>query len=776
MYFAELILPNGSVQSLHDPYTERAHLYSGVITEALGAIHDFRFSLLPNHPLFDAEIRPYSTRVQVRDGNDNIVFRGRVIDPSEKISTTGLVAKAYVAESELAYLLDSMQHAEEIHRIDLPEYFRRLLQAHNRLTAADGDQKRIDFIRIDGAPEYIPVEGPLNERCNCDRENIRVFYVNYASTLQNLREQVVDAEGGHLWLEYDADGRRVLHYTRQAGPQSSMPIALAENLESLRSDYYPSREMTQLIPLGPEIDCAERAIERLTTIGLLDSPNFWREEAERETMSRWTGQLLVNLSRLNFQNHCLCSGCCGGLGCDLCLNYIEFQRRRLQRAVPDVNCRYAFRAAVDFLAESGVINSADYWKHEDNAQHETLRWLVRLAAHTICTDLPRRVDSDCPLEAIDWLTNEIGFFNSPNFWREQVNEANTNRMSPWTAQLIVNLSRLNYRVRGEVAINAIRNSIDIDDMGLFNEAVDSLSNTGVINSPNYWKHPNRAEQIPLRWLIRLADAVIDHALPLWGNPNDAITRLQAIGFLENPNFWRAEADMNNPDRTMSPWIGRFLVNLSLLNFRENEIALFRTMLMPGDDHLPDIDDEGAYLRAVDSISNTGAIRSPEYWKDPERMRQVNLRWLIRLADLTVNHKNPQATFPRTRQTIERINGNRNWLPVGNSLDTVVQGVVIWDDAESASDLLAQANKWVAKHQHVTNSVAISAVDLSHLDSAYDNFVLGTKYGVDHTVFDKKSPHNEYRLIEKQINVIDPLKSSLTFGDKQVNLSTSPGTR
>ena len=847
MYFAEIDLGGNTsnTQMLHDPYSDDRLLYKGQVTQVLGAVNDFRFEILPSHPLFETEIEPYSTLVRVRDSQNNIIFRGRVVDYSQKMSGNGLMSKEYLAECELAYLLDSMQKAEEIFRIDEVEYLRRLLINHN---ATVGNDKRIHALRIERGQNTILVAGGPNTICNCGA-TVGIYHVNYGSTYQNIREQILTPLGGYIWLEYAENGDRILNYSHTTGNTREMPIELAVNLESMKSEYFPSREITQLIPLGSEIDCPELAIKRLRDIGLIeneDNQNFWQYEVDHwdedgaslhqdpdhTPISRWTSQLLVGLSKLNYNNGCKCERNNGG--CARCISYISAKREAIQPTwmIPDVNSIYYYERAVDFLANSGAISSQDYWKEAKNSKHLELRWLIRLAAQTVYTEDSRRTEIDCPLDAIEWLrinnlcdpdipcvpgipcdpdnpcdpVRGIQFFGQPDDWIAEVNPDNPNRISPWTGQLIVKLARLNFNARTREEVDEHRDMLaqyvyrmnsfgqyvrvylpngvprqEVDCNIAFRKAVDSLSNTGVIGSPTYWKNlvGDRYEGVRfIKWLIRLGDLTIDHTRPLKMQYNDAIEWLTMIGLMDNPDFWREEVrepEEGEEDHRISPWTGRLLVELAMVNYRREYFDKYRAQLQPR--LFPDINDTGAYKLAVDSLSNTGAISSPEYWKEAERVNQINLRWLIRLADYVVDHENPHADFPRRRLSIKAGPSNERYLPINNNLKTTVEGVVIWDDINDPDELYDKAKQWVADRERITNSISISALDLSHIDSKYDSFKVGDSYYVDNRLLGKTpGDGGGYPLIEKKIDVVNPLKSSLTFGDRQVTLSSPQGRR
>jgi len=944
MYSAEIeIHPGGPIHDLHDPFSQTNVLAKGSITQVLNAVNDFRFDILPSHLLYEADIRSYVSLVRVRDREDNIIFRGRVVDYTRKMSGDGQMTKSYVAECELAYLLDSRQEAEELISITLEDYFQRLLSTHN--VRIQGEDKRIERININGMDA--PVQG-LNRNCSCG-PTTDVYHINYTSTYQNIKDHVLGSLGGYIWLDYP-DGQRRLNYADESGALRDMPIELAVNLENMTSAYQASQDYTRIIPLGRELERYELAINRLRDVGILndnsgdilstqfwlDEVQYWRDGAgsqhqegeEGEGISPWTGQLLLGLSKLNYKNRCVCLDQCQNDSCSIC-NIVNMRAAIDREEMPaDINSRYYYYEAVDFLCNSGLIGSSEHWKEEDKANNIELRWLIRLAAASVSPESPRRgnhnsLDSafHSITEGIRWPGGESPWINdwmnwvrptpppppcgcedcdccdccdcepcecceccecedcdccdceaedccekccdccdcelceycenalsdddceedcdcafcrcdcecdcppcecdrckkcceyyceyccedceyceerepcscvvedSPELEGFAINKVrqrllpdeDLSDLSPWTEQLIINLSRLNFSSRTEEDVAKFQLEIEETEeeerIPEYLKAIDSLSNAGVINSPNYWKQGHLKGDERLQRLIRLADKMADYEYPILKRPEEAVEYLKERELIAEHEyeFWLGqiqtppEGTLSEDDHRISEWVPELLIQLALINFDRDPRKL-RELLAPKP--IAPIDDFGAYNEALDSLSNAGAIQSPDYWKEPGRRKEERLRWLIRLADLTIDHDEPQSSFPRPRLTIKVHENDDDWLPIIEGPNVpIIEGIITFDTNDPV-ELRQKALKWITDHKTVTNSVSISAVDLSLLDNVnYDDFRVGDRYQVINPLLGIYEEEG-YPLIEKKIDVVNPIKSGLKFGDKQLMMSSS----
>ena len=362
MYYAEIeyiapigpgipIGPTGHVKRLHDPLSVDYKLTDGVITQSLNTINSFTFTLLPNHPLFADDIEPYRTTVRVYD-DDNLIFLGRILDPTRKMDSGGMLYKSYVAEDELAYLLDSMQQHGEYHNITPEEYLGTILEVHNN--AVNGNQ-------IDKAI-YLGDVNVTNSTDNLYR------YMSYASSFQNIQEDLVRPLGGYIKLRYGVNGIRYLDYTVESGVTEKAPIELAVNLRAIESQYRPSEIITMLMPLGAEMDSPQNAIIQLESAGIIDDAEFW---LETYTEIAFLDQLLINLSKRTYSSS------------------IDNEIRNVD-------------AAITFLSAASVLSDTQYWDIAGGGFLKLSNLLIR-AANQMDTSAIQNAEAAKPRLTIDGI-------------------------------------------------------------------------------------------------------------------------------------------------------------------------------------------------------------------------------------------------------------------------------------------------------------------------------------------------------------------------------------
>lgn len=367
MYYVECQLSDGSTPLLHNPHSTNVKLYSGKLTLVLNAVSDFSFSILPDHPLFPAEepLRPYVTLVRVSDEKGNYIFRGRIIDYSYKMGTDGLILKEYIAEDELAYLIDSMQRHGEYHNIAPADYLNVMLDFHNEYVGADSQvDKRIYLGTVD-------VTDPNDEIYR---------YLSYDTTLKNIQDDLIGPLGGYISIQHSGgvtDDVKYLNYLTESGTTSEMSIELAVNLRSIESQVSPSEMITRLIPLGANYESVPLAINRLFLAGLLVLPDYWLEAYPK---LGWLGQLLINLSRLVY----------------------DFSTS---------NGITTVAAAIPFLAAAGAISSPEYWLQNYAAVGNLDLLLIRAANYADASSTALFADAAVPRLTIASVNNRLDYID-----------------------------------------------------------------------------------------------------------------------------------------------------------------------------------------------------------------------------------------------------------------------------------------------------------------------------------------------------------------------------
>lgn len=209
---------------------------------------DFSFTLYDDSPAFES-IRLLQSRVVVKRDEETI-YEGRVIE-AEKSNSYSVYVKT---EGALAYLCDSIQRPAEYHNISVVNYFKKLIEEHNKQVGTD-KQFMIGTIEI------------------TDPNNSLYRYTNWETTLDVIQTDLIKTLGGHLRVRY-ANGTRYLDCLSVGGPFSTQPIQFGENLLELCQTTDALDLATVCIPLGAKIDKTDTdpaALEKRLTISSVNN-------------------------------------------------------------------------------------------------------------------------------------------------------------------------------------------------------------------------------------------------------------------------------------------------------------------------------------------------------------------------------------------------------------------------------------------------------------------------------------------------------------------------
>src|SRR5699024_4098898 len=98
---------DGNETVIHSPRLDDLKLSAGTIKQAINVAHGFTLSVMTNNPGYNL-MRPLKTLIQVLNTKtQELEFDGRVLMPTESMSTSGVFDKSFICESELGYLNDS---------------------------------------------------------------------------------------------------------------------------------------------------------------------------------------------------------------------------------------------------------------------------------------------------------------------------------------------------------------------------------------------------------------------------------------------------------------------------------------------------------------------------------------------------------------------------------------------------------------------------------------------------------------------------------------------
>ena len=231
MYSIEIHNGDETVE-IHSPYPDDIKLEKAEIQRALNSISTLEFMVMPDIVL-EAEYLTLSTKVTVYDTKTmSYRFKGRILDPEDVFDEDGYITKSFFAESELAYLKDSLTDYKKYDGY-LHEVVPQILAIHNSMT---------DDYQHFSLGTYAGLEN---------------FKVSFWTTPEMSTWEVIlyeIAETYDLIFDYsEIDGDLKLNFYKKVGELSETDIELAENLISMTKESKASDVVTRLIPLGERI-------------------------------------------------------------------------------------------------------------------------------------------------------------------------------------------------------------------------------------------------------------------------------------------------------------------------------------------------------------------------------------------------------------------------------------------------------------------------------------------------------------------------------------------
>jgi hypothetical protein len=433
-----------------------------------------------------------------------------------------------------------------------------------------------------------------------------------------------------------------------------------------------------------------------------------------------------------------------------------------------------------------------------------------LASQSVTRIVPLGIELNTPENAIRRLVaagvidNTDGadgrdYGQNVQWWKQ-----NFGRIDPWMFQLLINLSRLNYRrcygtcddercdeEHGDLfddASGRFNDENNVRHPGAFSAAIDKFVEVGAIDSPWYWRRSGRTDLpagaiasianederiflMRLRWIVRKAERMLTKCSPRLfeadetnsrlnlGNPNwievdliPAFQRLERAEILLDAEVWVDQYENRFP-YAPSPWMSQLFLALSLMNYDIERVRAARPYVL-GAEAIEDVREnrQEQLHEGIMALARAGAIHNPEHWKEiyPESLIVTALLWMAGQGLDRNNPRSPDAGSSR------------------NLFGTIVERLIIWENVACCYELWDRGLTWI-RNRALSNSVSISALDMSYLNIDYERFKVGNLYRAENRLL---AINREYRLIELTTDVVNPLKSKLTFGDRQRALSSN----
>lgn len=234
------------------------HNIKGNISQEVGAINSFSFTIYPNNPGYDI-LQSRKTKIKaVNEKTGRTEFEGRVLLLNEKMESSGLIYKSVTCEGFLGYLCDSIQPYAEEKTLPLNDFIDWVLENHN---AQVEDEKKIYRGDVD-----VEVAGTGNVTKG----------LQYQTTYETLKTKLVDIFGGELEVVNKSD-KLYLNYLNQIGETRATSILLGKNMQAAERQVSPLNIITRVIPLGAKVKKTEtdadgnqtevETDERLTLVG-----------------------------------------------------------------------------------------------------------------------------------------------------------------------------------------------------------------------------------------------------------------------------------------------------------------------------------------------------------------------------------------------------------------------------------------------------------------------------------------------------------------------------
>ena len=240
------IINNGTETIINAVSTSHeAPRITGQCKFGINTIDSFSFVILPNNQGYNL-LKDLKTLIEIKNIKTNETeFKGRILIQTPDMSSNGLLSKSVVCESELGYLMDSVQSYGEYHNITVRGFLELIIDNHNKQVSED---KHFTVGLVDVI----------------DNNDSLYRYLGYDKTLDTIKDKLIDRLGGELRIRYE-DGIRYLDYVQAIGDKKDTEIVLAKNLVTIEQERDPSEIITRLTPLGAKLEDSD---ERLTVASI----------------------------------------------------------------------------------------------------------------------------------------------------------------------------------------------------------------------------------------------------------------------------------------------------------------------------------------------------------------------------------------------------------------------------------------------------------------------------------------------------------------------------
>lgn len=242
---------------VYNPLFRDSWVVSAKLTQKVNAVDDLELTVDKNSWLYDhAEV--LKTHVNAYSDNGNLVFRGRLIKISQKMSSSGMFQKVLSFESIIAYLMDTVAPVGEKNDALTPSQFiQKLVDNHNN--QVDDDKK---LYLSDRTEDFFD---------DIDPNKKTEYQFDYKSTWDVLKSQLLDKYSDcYLLFDYVKNPETgvytsILMYKKTGVDHEDIPIKIGKNMKSVDVNLDPTNLVTRLVPLGNTLEEDKALMQNSTT-------------------------------------------------------------------------------------------------------------------------------------------------------------------------------------------------------------------------------------------------------------------------------------------------------------------------------------------------------------------------------------------------------------------------------------------------------------------------------------------------------------------------------
>jgi phage minor structural protein len=117
-----------------------------------------------------------------------------------------------------------------------------------------------------------------------------------------------------------------------------------------------------------------------------------------------------------------------------------------------------------------------------------------------------------------------------------------------------------------------------------------------------------------------------------------------------------------------------------------------------------------------------------------------------------------------RLTIASVNDNKTYLDRTDLMSTFGNqvGSVIFDNVDNATTLKSKGIDWLNKQKIVLQQFTLEAIDLFKIGKGVEEYIVGNTHKIINPIM---TLDERIRIVNKTVDIVNPINSSLTIGDK-----------